>query len=178
MWEGIARLPAVFPDGTSIDRKIKPWLITGIVRSHIWNVNEGSYSRTDDASETSSRRRDPVAFFPLQWLAAVLLAWGLVPGTQAYLLYCFVREFGSEPNTCIWSGIGACILAVTLAGAVVSYKTAKSVLRGEYPLHLWPVFRREENADSHLVDVGIVLPVAAIVLSTGLCWVLLTFWYQ
>ncbi len=34
IWEGLAQLPAIFPDGIPLDQKVYPWLLLGLVRKH------------------------------------------------------------------------------------------------------------------------------------------------
>ena len=33
LWRALATLPAMFPDGTALDEKADPWLLTGLVRA-------------------------------------------------------------------------------------------------------------------------------------------------
>jgi hypothetical protein len=40
LWERLAALPAVFPDGQSIDKKISPWLFTGLVYKHFVHLKK------------------------------------------------------------------------------------------------------------------------------------------
>jgi hypothetical protein len=112
VWEEMSRLPAVFPNGKAIDQKIHPWLITGLARAHVPFI-----------------RDRPLPLFPLQKLAVIVLAWGLVPLTQAYFVASFVTRF---PEHAMLSGLGTALAAITIGGAVVSYRTAKTHLRGEY----------------------------------------------
>ncbi|MBI5521225.1 MAG: pentapeptide repeat-containing protein [Desulfarculus sp.] len=35
LWEHLALLPAIFPDGTTLDKKATPWLFVGYVRAHM-----------------------------------------------------------------------------------------------------------------------------------------------
>lgn len=112
VWEEISRLPAVFPDGKAIDQKIHPWLITGLVRAHFPYLRE-----------------NPIPLFRLQELVVIVLAWGIVPVTQAYFVGSFVAQF---PEYAYQSGLGAALVSLTTIGAVVSYQTAKAHLRGEY----------------------------------------------
>ena len=66
LWEELAELPAVFPDGRPLDKTAYPWFFHSIVRAHVWCL----------------RVHRP----PLSRLCTVLtigLAWWLVPGTLA-----------------------------------------------------------------------------------------------
>ena len=40
LWERLAKLPAIFPDGTPLDEKAYPWLLIGLVRSHVKLLQE------------------------------------------------------------------------------------------------------------------------------------------
>jgi uncharacterized protein YjbI with pentapeptide repeats len=68
LWEEMAELPAVFPDGRPLDKKAYPWLLNALVRSHVARLRE-------DRSHLA------------RWQAriSVLLAWGLVPLTLLFL---------------------------------------------------------------------------------------------
>lgn len=124
VWEEMSRLPAVFPDGKAIDQKVRPWLVTGLARAHVPFI-----------------RDRPLPMFPLQKLIVIVLAWGTVPLTQAYFVGSFVDRF---PQHSMLSLLGATLVAATVSGAVVSYRTAKAHLRGEYDGPLRP-FSEEEN---------------------------------
>lgn len=109
VWEEIARLPAVFPDGKAVDRKIKPWLVTGIIRAHIPFI-----------------KADLPRFFNLQQAVVVILVWGLVPLTQGYFLYRFADAF---PDETAYGIAGTLLFAGTTIGAAFSYVIAKQTLR-------------------------------------------------
>ena len=64
LWESLAVLPAVFPDGRRLDKAVYPWLLNGLVTAHRKRLRE-----------------DLPAFFWLQYWASVLAAWGVVPVT-------------------------------------------------------------------------------------------------
>ena len=40
LWESLAKLPAVFPDGTPLDEKVYPWLPNSLVSSHFVLLRE------------------------------------------------------------------------------------------------------------------------------------------
>lgn len=65
LWERLAELPAVFEDGTPLDKKATPWLLVGYVRAHF------KLLRNDDRPHLSK----------LQTLVIQLLAWWLPPAT-------------------------------------------------------------------------------------------------
>ena len=66
LWEELADLPAVFPDGRTLDKKAYPWLLNALVRSHLPRLR---------ASRTRLSR--------WQSRFSMVLAWGLVPLTIA-----------------------------------------------------------------------------------------------
>jgi uncharacterized protein YjbI with pentapeptide repeats len=123
VWDEMAQLPAIFPDGKAIDQKVHPWLVTGIARVHIPFV-----------------RDDPVRFFPLQWLVALVMAWGLVPLTQGYFVVRFIDRYR---EWALYSGWGTALVALTLSGAVLSYLAARGTLRGD----AYKPFRPFANSD-------------------------------
>ncbi len=64
LWEELSDLPAIFPDGRSLDKKAYPWLLNVLVRAYL--------PRLQDSRSHLAR-----------WQARIstLLAWGLVPAT-------------------------------------------------------------------------------------------------
>jgi uncharacterized protein YjbI with pentapeptide repeats len=64
LWEALADLPAVFPDGRPLDQAAYPWLLHGLVRAHVWRLRYN---------------RPPLS--RLQASLAILLAWWIVPLT-------------------------------------------------------------------------------------------------
>jgi uncharacterized protein YjbI with pentapeptide repeats len=73
MWEALAELPAVFPDGTPLDRRCDPWPVAGLARGHVGRL---------------AGHAPPL--WGLQNGLAQLLAWGAVPATLAFLWGAFV----------------------------------------------------------------------------------------
>jgi hypothetical protein len=62
LWRTLAMLPAVFPDGTALDDKTDPWLLTGLVRTYMPRTPARPLGYAENA-------------------VSVLLAWLLVPFT-------------------------------------------------------------------------------------------------
>lgn len=62
LWEEMAILPAIFPDGKPLDQKVFPWLLNGFVRAYIPLL-----------------KTTLPELFVLQFIASLFLAWGLVP---------------------------------------------------------------------------------------------------
>lgn len=75
LWEELAELPAVFPDGRPLDKKAYPWLMNVIVRAHLARLRHD---------------RSPLT----RWQAgmSILLAWGMVPMTLAILWGRYLRS--------------------------------------------------------------------------------------
>ena len=109
LWEGLAGLPAIFPDGKRLDQRAYPWLLNGLVRRH--------FDRLQDARTT---------FGKLEELVTIFLAWWVVPVT---LLAFWMRYLPRHE----WWGTAFHIVLLTAAiwGAMVLYRIATSTLRGE-----------------------------------------------
>ena len=108
LWEGLAALPAVFPDGRSLDRRVDPWLVVGLLRAHVPRL----------------QGERPFAW-RLQVGLVILLAWALVPGTLLLLL---LRHLPSAD----WPGITLLIvcLAAAVAAGLVFHRQAATTLSG------------------------------------------------
>jgi len=119
LWEALARLPGIFPDGSAIDEKCYPWLLMSLARAHVPILED----------------RQP----PLWWLRvglSLLAAWGLVPLT---LFLMWLRYLPRH------DAIGAILLIASLLAAVWSgvffYRMMRTALRrkpakygGRFPL--------------------------------------------
>ncbi|MCS4044574.1 uncharacterized protein YjbI with pentapeptide repeats [Salinibacter ruber] len=107
LWERLAMLPAVFPDGKPMDRKVHPWLVTGLARAHVKLLKEKGYP----------------TFFLLQRSVVILLVWVVVPVTIAY----FTWMYPSNLNK--WGGLFLHILSViVVGGSIMAYGRAVSTL--------------------------------------------------
>ena len=62
LWRTLATLPAVFPDGTALDDRTDPWLLTNLVRAQFARL-----------------RANPPPLARLENLLSIILAWWLVP---------------------------------------------------------------------------------------------------
>ena len=96
LWEALARLPAIFPDGSAVDQKCYPWLLMSLARAHVPML----------------ARSQP----PLWWMRvglSLLAAWGLVPLTLFLLWLRYLPRHDSAGVVlliasllaAIWSGI-------------------------------------------------------------------------
>lgn len=95
LWEQLAFLPAVLPDGRSLDKAVDPWLIVGMIRSHFKHLRS---------------KRPPLS--RLQYLMSAVLIWWLVPFT----LFLFWLRYLTRED---WWGtlvqVSVLVISVTLA---------------------------------------------------------------
>lgn len=77
MWVALSDLPAVFPDGRTIDRRAYPWLMVGIVRYHFVRLKKSRH-----------------LVYKFQDLLTIFLAWWVVPLTLTifWLRYLSVHD--------------------------------------------------------------------------------------
>lgn len=118
MWDGLSRLPAVFPDGARLDQKAFPWLLSGLISVYIPRLRKGS---------------PPFAW--LQVILSVVAAWLLVPATIAWfwLRYLLVTdELGIAPHVVL--------LSLAIAFGLLSYRRAHASLRGTQEQSRGPIF--------------------------------------
>lgn len=109
MWEMLANLPAVFPDGRPLDERAYPWLLNGLVRAHFVLLRD---------------KRPP--WSRLQVGISILLAWWVVPAT---LLLFWGRYLPRHD----WLGtlLHIVLLMASIGFGIVSYFLAKATLRGK-----------------------------------------------
>jgi uncharacterized protein YjbI with pentapeptide repeats len=112
LWEQLAKLPAVFPDGKTLNEKVYPWLVSGLVCSHV---------------QLLRKRRPPLS--RLQTGLSILLAWWVVPGTFAFFWLRYLPKHH-------WAGTieHIMLLVVACIFAAWTQALAKKTLRGQ----LWP----------------------------------------
>jgi uncharacterized protein YjbI with pentapeptide repeats len=135
LWEELAELPAVFPDGRPLDKKAYPWLLNVLVRAHATRLRE-------NRSHLS------------RWQArmSVLLAWGLVPLT---LLVVWARYLRGHD----WFITALHIVLVSAAiGAGSGFlRLAASTLQGsEKRAFLWKKAWKHARTNSALIFVGLI----------------------
>lgn len=94
LWERLAELPAVFEDGTPLDKKASPWLIVGYVRAHFRLL------RDED--------RPPLSW--MQTLVIQLLVWWCAP---ASLFAMWLRHLHDSPSPAV------CAVQLALTTAIV-----------------------------------------------------------
>jgi uncharacterized protein YjbI with pentapeptide repeats len=109
LWEALAELPAVFPDGRPLDKRAYPWLLNGLVRAHFKLL-----------------RNERPLFSRLQSFISILLAWWLVPLTLLLLWWRYLYRHD-------WWGTALHIALLILAvGFATSFqRSARATLRLE-----------------------------------------------
>ncbi len=68
LWEALARLPAIFPDGSAVDQISYPWLLMSLARRHVPRLE-----------------RDQPPLWRVRVGLSLFAAWGLVPFTLVLL---------------------------------------------------------------------------------------------
>lgn len=108
LWEELADLPAVFPDGRPLDAKAHPWMLNSLVCLHVGRL-----------------RRARPALTLWQARLAALVAWGIVPFTLVLL---WVRYLTGHD----WRVTGAhiALIALALGAGLGFYRLAIQTLRG------------------------------------------------
>jgi uncharacterized protein YjbI with pentapeptide repeats len=135
LWEELADLPAVFPDGRPLDKKAYPWLLNVLIRAHAPRL-------ADHRSHLS------------RWQAriSVLLAWGLVPLTILILWGRYLR--GHD-----WSvtALHIALLGIVCGSGVAFLRLASRTLRGsERRPFLWQKAWKDARALGFGVTVALV----------------------
>ena len=109
LWEDIAAFPAVFPDGKSLDKKVYPWLVSGILRAHVPHL-----------------RDTHLPFFPLQRIVTILVAWCVVPVTLAAFTAAYLVKH--DPYGTAYHLV---LLSLSVWLSVAFYKNATATMRGK-----------------------------------------------
>ncbi len=109
LWDALGSLPAIFPDGRTLEKRAYPWLLTGLVRHHF---------------KLLKKDRLPVSF--LQWGISVLLAWWIVPITIGLFWLRYLPR-----HDWVGTGFHMAFLVITIFCAVWFQRLAVRTLRGE-----------------------------------------------
>ena len=109
LWESLAKLPAVFPDGTPLDEKAYPWLPNSIVHSHFTLLKN---------------RRPPLS--KLQALITIILGYWVVPITLIFVWGRYLPR-----HDWVGTGIHAALLVIAIGGALVLQRLAAKTLQGK-----------------------------------------------
>jgi len=117
LWEQIADLPAFFPDGNAADKRVYPWLLSGLMRS-----------------KSERLRRDPRAMGKMQTAVSVLLAYALAPLT-------LIGFWGRYLTAHDWIGTGfhAGLIVAAVGLAVAFWRQLGMTFEGRvYHPAIWP----------------------------------------
>ena len=144
LWEGLAGLPAKFPDGKRLDQRAYPWLLNGLVRRHFKRLRE-----------------DRPSLIRLEEWTTIFLAWWAVPATLFGFWLRYLRRHE-------WWGtafhVGVVVAAVAIG--IILYRSAARTLRGTHPPLLgWKTFWRDRR--TYQVAGTALLGVLLSVLSFG-----------
>ncbi len=107
LWEELSDLPAVFPDGKPLDKKIYPWLLNDLVRAHLVYLKD-----------------NPPPLFHLQKWLCIGLAWWMVPLTMVALWLRYLPRHD-------WAGTSLHIILVVAAieAGVLFHRLAATTLQ-------------------------------------------------
>lgn len=108
LWEELATLPAVFPDGRPLYARADPWLFNDLVSAHFVRL----------------KKERPFLSYFQQWIS-ILLAWWIVPIT----LLLFWGRYLPRHDT-PWTIVLAVLLAISIVSAIQLYRLAKETLAG------------------------------------------------
>ena len=111
LWEGLAGLPAKFPDGKRLDERAYPWFLNGLVRRHFARLKEGR----------------PFLVQFKEW-TTILLAWWAVPLTLFWFWLRYLRRHE-------WGGTGwhVALIVAAVALGIMFYRSAAQTLQGAEP---------------------------------------------
>lgn len=149
LWEGLAELPAVFPDGRPLDMKAYPWLLTRLVRMQ--------FHQLQDYHPPLSK---------LQKLTSLVLAWMLVPLTLLCLWFRYLPR-----QDWIGTTLHLVIFTVAVWAGMMSYRLAVGTLREdksekalwENPLKQFGMYKRSGMA----VCLGFIVLLFSLVTING-----------
>lgn len=109
LWEGLADLPAVFPDGKPLDKRAYPWLLNGLIRSNF-----------------ALLRGDPPPLSGLQAPVSIFLAWWFVPATLLLFWGRYLPRHDLEGTY-----LHVTLLAMSIGFGILSYRLARDTIRGK-----------------------------------------------
>lgn len=109
LWEELAELPAVFPDGKPLDKKVYPWLLNDLVRAYLVYLKD-----------------NPPPLFHLQKWFCIGLAWWMVPLTMVALWLRYLPRHD-------WAGTSLHVILVVTAivAGFLFHRLAATTLRRE-----------------------------------------------
>jgi uncharacterized protein YjbI with pentapeptide repeats len=144
LWEALAKLPARFVDGKSLDERAYPWLLNGLVRRH--------FDRLKD--ERSGIQK-------LEELVSISLAWWVVPLTLGAFWYWYLVRHH-------WPGtyLHIVLIVLSIAGAILFHRSHARTLRGtERTAFPWLRFYRDRRTYQTVAPA--VIAVALVIGSIG-----------
>ncbi len=142
LWEDMAAFPAVFPDGKPLDKKVYPWLMTGIVRAHVPHLRDAH-----------------LPFFDLQKAVIILVAWCIVPLTLGY----FGLGYLVKGDT-LGSAYHLILLVLTCGMSYSFYNNAVSTLQGRKRRPFaWREARNDERTRKSALIGAVVMVIWAVV---------------
>ena len=109
LWEDVAAFPAVFPDGKPLDKKVYPWLVSGILRANVPYL-----------------RDTHLPFFSLQRVVIIVIAWCVVPITLAAFLFTYLVKH--DP---VGTSVHLVLLSLSIWMSVAFYKNATATMQGK-----------------------------------------------
>jgi len=141
VWNLLAKLPAIFPDGVPLERKSSPWLLTDLVSFYFRHL-----------------RGRMTSLSHIQRALSVFLAWYLVPVTLLafWLRYLPVRDFLGT----IWQTL---IVALSLLFATSLHGLAVSTLRMEI-ISRGSKAMRAVRRKRYAIRIGVTAVLAALLL--------------
>jgi uncharacterized protein YjbI with pentapeptide repeats len=107
LWEALADLPAVFPDGRTLDKRTYPWLLNDLVRADFMRLQT---------------TQPPLS--GIQRTISIVLAWWLMPAT---ILVFWIRYL--RAHDLIGTGFHSIIFGLSIAIGLSFYKIARRTLR-------------------------------------------------
>ncbi|MBF0540974.1 MAG: pentapeptide repeat-containing protein [Nitrospirae bacterium] len=109
LWEIIGGLPALFQDGRSLDQRMHPWLVTGIIYVYF------------------DRLKSKKPLIKLQWLMVVILSWGSIPLTIMLLWWKFLGR-----REIYWTFVHIISFLTAIIFGIFFYHITVSQLKGSY----------------------------------------------
>ncbi len=115
LWEGLAKLPAVFPDGRALHERAYPWLLNGLVRAHFRHL-----------------RTQRTLLSRLENAVSIALAWWVVPFTLLWFWVSYIPRHD-------WNGTAfhVALLVLSVGAAIMVHRHAVRTLRGLPTDFLW-----------------------------------------
>ena len=148
LWKGLSELPAIFPDGKTLDEKAYPWLLNGFVQSHVKLLKD---------------RRPPLS--QIQVGLSIFLTWWLVPLTMLILWGRFLTRH-DWPIT----ALHIVVFGLSAWVGITFFELAKATLRGDdFSAFAWQPFLRQVFGYQHKA-VQIVMGII-FVLSMGAIYI-------